>query len=251
MISGGKGGKRVISPSLSNASMDDDTEGAEERKRDALSPSPEVELFTPELDAANADSEDHFATPATPAGSSFSGRSSLARDGSSATSTEDSRSLPSHHAAIPPLEGDEREFTQTASSMRLRGMSLDEVNVRQSTEVAIVTEAASEMEIEESEEVKAKRNEEAAAALFGSHTENAQEGGLGVGPSAGLRVLSSPLTKELQISMAVDIKKEELLDMKLEEPNSILGHRGFGSSWEIREPESIELEELDDLLGEF
>ena len=248
MIAGGKGGKRIISPSLSNASMDDDAEGAEERKRDALSPSPEVELFAPELDTATADAEDHFATPPTPAGSSFSGRSSLARDGSTATSTEDSRSLPSHRAASPPLEGDEREFTQTASSMRLRGMSLDEASVRQSTEVAIVTEAASEMEIEESEEVKAKRNQETAAALFGSHTTNSQEGGLGAGPSGGLGVLSSPLNPT---SIVLEVKKEELLDMEMEEPNSILGNRGFGSSWEIREPESIELEELDDLLGEY
>lgn len=240
LSSGNKGGKRIISPSLSNASIDEDAENAEERKREALSPSPEVDLSAPELDSIVSGADDDFTTPPTPAGSSFSGRSSLARDGTSGAS-EGLSLVHNHRAASPPLEGDEKEFTQTASSMRMRGMSLDEP-IRPSTET--LDSAVDAMQVEESEEEKANRNREAAAALFGGHHLSTQEVGLGI--------MSSPLVKSEHLVVKQEVKKEDMdVDMEAEESISILGDQGFGTSWDIREPENIELEELDDLFGGF
>ena len=240
---GGKGGKRIISPSISSASIDEDAEGAEDRKREALSPSPEVDLSSHELEVATEGADDDFARPPTPAGS-FSGRSSLARDGTSGSASENIRLVHNHRAASPPLEGDEREFTQTASNMRMRGMSLDDANVRQSTEVQNPgTEGvvADEMIVEESEEEKAKRNREAAAALFGGHHEHGQEVGHGL--------MSSPLYKHTQPIIGTEVKKEEEEDVEMRKSISVLGESGF--SWDAREPAIIELDELDDLLGGF
>ena len=238
--SGNKGGKRIISPSLSNASIDEDAESAAERKREALSPSPEVDLSAPELDAIASGADDDFTIPPTPAGSSFSGRSSLARDGTSGA-PEGLSLIHNHRAASPPLEGDEREFTQTASSMRMRGMSLDGPNIRPSTETL---DPADSMQLEETEEEKANRNREAVVALFGGHHLSTQEVGLGV--------MSSPPVKSVQLAIKQEVTTEDWdVDMEVEEPISILGDGGFGTNWDMREPENIELEELDDLFGGF
>lgn len=238
-------GQRIISPSLSNASMDEDGESAEDRKRDALSPSPEVDLSSPEFDEDAPGADDDFNAPPTPAGSSFSGRSSLTRDGTNGCSSEGINLVHNHRAASPPLEGDEKEFTQTASSMRMRGMSLEELNIRQSTEVEIsATDDSSAMQVEETEEEKAKRNREAAATLFGGHDESS--------PEMSLAMMSSPLVDPMQThSLERSSRREGTVDVEMKEPISILGDGGFGASWDVREPESIELEELDDLFGGF
>ncbi|MCJ1464614.1 hypothetical protein MMC07_003227 [Pseudocyphellaria aurata] len=243
--SGGKVGQRIISPSLSNASMDEDGESAEDRKRDALSPSPEVDLSSPEFDEDAPGADDDFNAPPTPAGSSFSGRSSLTRDGTHGCSSEGINLVHNHRAASPPLEGDEKEFTQTASSMRMRGMSLEELNIRQSTEVEIsATDDTSAMQVDETEEEKAKRNREAAATLFGGHDESS--------PEMSLAMMSSPLVDSMQTqSLERSSRREGTFDVEMKEPISILGDGGFGVSWDVREPESIELEELDDLFGGF
>ncbi|KAK4697187.1 hypothetical protein P7C71_g847, partial [Lecanoromycetidae sp. Uapishka_2] len=231
---GGKGGRRIISPSISSASIDEDPDAAEERKRDAMSPSPELDFGTEDLDIAVAGAKGDFVTPPTPAGSSFSGRSSLARDGSNGSSS-DSVLSHNHRAASPPLEGDEKEFTQTATSMRMRGMSLDDPTIRPSTE------DAPDMEIEETEEIKARRNREAAEALFGTHTTQ----------GASLRGLSSPLVKPAhQIPVEKEIKSKGE-DVEMEESMSILGDSGASLTWDTREPEDIQIEDLDDLFGAF
>ena len=241
--SGGKGGRRIISPSLSGASLDDDIEGSEDHKREVMSPSPEVDLSIPELDATAPGAEDDFATPLTPAGSSFSGRSSLARDGTSGAASEGLGLVHNHRAASPPLEGDEKEFTQTASNMRMRGMSLDDTNIRQSTEIGShAVQDSVDMQMEETEEEKAKRNREVAAALFGSHHEHTP---------VGSSVLSSPMVKALHANSLAGVKKEDTEDVEMRETVSILGENVFGSNWDIKEPENVELDELDDLLGGF
>ena len=237
--SGGKGGKRIISPSLSNGSIDDDVEGFEQRKRDALSPSPEVDLSIPELDDAIQNEED-VRTPPTPG--TLSGRSSLARDGSAGSASDD-LSLSHNHRQSPPLEGDEKEFTQTASSMRLRGMSFDEQNVRQSTETKTNrTDNVDEMQIDESEEERASRNREDGVTLFGNHQAQGTD----------LNMLSSPVVKAMQIQVpAARTIKEETSEEIIEDPVGVLGDQGLGLGWEMREPESVELEELDDLFGGY
>lgn len=244
LLAGGKGGKRIISPSLSNDSVDGDLEGAEHRTRAALSPSPEVDLSAHDLDAAMAD--DDFTTPPTPA-ASFSGRSSLARDGSNSGTPEGLSLVHNHRAASPPLEGDEKEFTQTASNMRIRGMSLDQHSIRPSLETMnLRTENPVDVQMDETEEEKTKRNREAAATLFGGHAEHLQY-------TNSSSMMSSPFMKAIPGPSVVEkeIKVEEAADIEMEEPMSILGDRGFGLGWDTREPENIGLDELDDLLGAF
>ena len=150
-----------------------------------------------------------------------------------------------HRAASPPLEGDEKEFTQTASSMRMRGMSLEELNIRQSTEVETpAMDDPSTMQVDETEEEKAKRHREAAATLFGGHHEGS--------PDISLVMISSPLVDPMQSHpVERNSRREGTVDVEMKEPISILGDGGFGGSWDVRAPESIELEELDDLLGGF
>lgn len=239
---GVKGGKRIISPSLSNASIDeDDAEAAEIRKREAFSPSPEIDLSVPELDAMTQ-TEDDFHYPATPAGSTPSSRSSLARDGSSGSTSEDRGLSHSHRAKSPPLDGDEKEFTQTASNMRMRGMSFDDQSVRQSTEAeSNIPATVDEMHLHETEEEVAHRNQEDGAALFGGHP---QPQGI------GSAMMSSPYVKPVHMRNSMERTTQSVSsDVVMKEPITILGDQGY--DWEMREPESIRLEELDDLLGGF
>jgi len=230
----GKGGKRVISPSLSNASVDEDEE-VEVRKREALSPSPEIDLSTPELE----DHADDDIAPPSPAGS-FSGRSSLARDGTHPHS--EVRLVHNHRAASPPLEGDEREFTQTASSMRARGMSLDD-SVRPSTEgPEHVASDGPSPPLEETAEMTEQRNKEAAAALFGhahaTHDMDAMD-------------LSSPVVGHTHLQIVTEARKLVMMDADMKDSASVLGDTRFETSWDMRSPENVELDELDDLLGGF
>ncbi|KAK2626880.1 hypothetical protein QTJ16_004055 [Diplocarpon rosae] len=92
----------MISPSISSAASR--SEEADVARRRELSPSPEVDLSSPEFE------DEDMATPPTPTGS-FSSRS-----------TEASRI---HRATSPPLEKDEKEFTQTARGMQKRKLSAD------------------------------------------------------------------------------------------------------------------------------
>ncbi|KAL8938143.1 MAG: hypothetical protein Q9211_003353 [Gyalolechia sp. 1 TL-2023] len=240
--SGLKGGKRVISPSLSNASVDEDgSEMAELRKREAFSPSPEVDLSAPELDVVTQ-TDDDFHTPPTPAGSTLSGRSSLARDGSSGSGSENMNLAHNHRAQSPPLEGDEKEFTQTASNMRMRGMSFDGRSVRPSTEADNELPATvGEMHLDESEDEVAHRNEEDGATLFGGQPQ-AQELGTGI--------MSSPFVKPAYTRVSMErTVKDGASDVAMKESMGILGDQAY--EWAMREPESIQLEELDELLGGF
>lgn len=237
---GGKGGKRIISPSLSNASIDEDAESAEDRKRAALSPSPEVDLSAPELDL-DAPGEDYNRIARAPSGTSFSGRSSLVRDGTNGATSEDIDLVHNHRAVSPPLENDEEEFTQTASNMRMRGMSLDERTVRKSSEDETAgSHELLDMWIDETEEEKARRNREAVATLFGGH---------GSTVDIHLVSMSSPMVPGM-----VDRRSKEgdAEDVEMKDPMS----PGEAPSWlsmgfEVRDPESVALEELDDLLGGF
>ncbi|KAJ0340601.1 hypothetical protein COL922a_003195 [Colletotrichum nupharicola] len=84
------------------ASGSEDGDDMDLRRRE-LSPSPEVDLSSPEFD----DADDDFAMPSTPVGSL-------------PTSLRYARS---HRSASPPLEKDEREFTQTADVLQKRKLA--------------------------------------------------------------------------------------------------------------------------------
>lgn len=95
------GGKH-ITPSIS--SLDQDEEDVIARQR---SPSPEVDLSSPDFEEDETVDINSASGRGTP--------SDQFPDPSSHT-----RLMHSHRAASPPLEGDEKEFTQTASAVRER-----------------------------------------------------------------------------------------------------------------------------------
>lgn len=96
----------MATPSVSSASVDQDEDDAMNRDRARLSPSPEVDLSPLEF-------EDHNLGDG-------SGTSSSGVSESFHAHRNSHRLLHNNRAVSPPLEGDEREFTQTASSVRER-----------------------------------------------------------------------------------------------------------------------------------
>jgi len=213
---------RIISPSISSAA-DDEIE-REARTRAQMSPSPEIDLTSPELEDGNS--------PETP-GSPFSGRNSLPQDTHPPTSHNMSHN---RRAQSPPLEHDEREFTQTASSLQQRSNS-QSAGVTVGTIVTAAEPATDPFDHEESEESAALRNREAAAVLFGQseHLQPLQH------TSA---FASSPMIKpSLHIEFSKAGPKD---DIKMFSPTTLEGENW---SWQdLKSPENVELDELDDMF---
>ena len=111
---------KQLTPSISDPSVAGDDSDVEMRGR---SPSPEVELFVPDLE-----DDMGIPTPPTP-GEPFSGRSSLNPDGTTEIRVRSNR------APSPALEADERGFTETATAVRARGTSLQSAVPQPSVEV--------------------------------------------------------------------------------------------------------------------
>ncbi|KAE8412474.1 hypothetical protein BDV36DRAFT_58486 [Aspergillus pseudocaelatus] len=93
-----------ITPSVSSADLDEEDALARERSR--LSPSPEVDLSPPDFEEENIDLDARD--------------DSVARQCATDFDHQHARLMHSNRAASPPLEGDEKEFTQTASAVRER-----------------------------------------------------------------------------------------------------------------------------------
>ncbi|RFU35350.1 hypothetical protein B7463_g983, partial [Scytalidium lignicola] len=186
--------RTIISPSLSSA---DEAEADAERRRE-ISPSPEVDLSSPELE------NDEIPTPPTPSGS-YTGRID--------------RILRNHRAASPPLEKDEREFTQTARGMQKRKLTGD-----------IEMTAAPSLEMEDQQ----ARNFLEADILFGEGRQTATV-------VASTVFVSSPAMKP---SM-------NMLKRSFEESTDLWTRLDVGMEWDMRDPEHIELDELDCMLDDF
>ncbi|KAF2086717.1 hypothetical protein K490DRAFT_43585 [Saccharata proteae CBS 121410] len=227
---------RIISPSLSSAADDDDDEDdfRDSRARAVMSPSPEVDLSSPELD-----DEEH-------ASDRFSGRSSLGlRDGPHPpTSTNMAHN---RRAVSPPLERDEREFTATASSLQQRSRSRDYMNERKSppSEVESSSDTSMEdsvpsVEDDETEESIAIRNSEAAALVFGQSVDSNFS-------ISTLDFESSPVLKPNSASKGLD-RMGDVKMVGIQDGDHIDGGWGW-SDW--KSPEAVELDELDDLLGDY
>ncbi|CAK3823972.1 Hypothetical predicted protein [Lecanosticta acicola] len=227
---------RIISPSLSSAA---DEEDRYLRQRQALSPSPEVDLSSPELE------EDHGDAPPTPGGS-YSARNSMPRDRSSSYTHP-------RRAASPPLENEERDFKQTANALyeqakarRNSQESQQDVNMEHDALSGADQDARSvtmSIEAEETEESLALKNSEAAAALFGASKMLA----------AQHMELSSPVL-EPQNGLRVDTTRGAEADhpdrLDKDEGQYNLPEAAF--AWEhLQSPEDIELEELDDMLDAY
>lgn len=118
-----------ITPSVSSLDQDEDEVIARDR-----SPSPEVDLSSPDFEededvnldspAGRGSSSEHFPDPAS-----------------------HTRLMHSHRAASPPLEGDEKEFTQTASAVRERATEEKASRMDQSDRsLSVLSEGLSSMD---------------------------------------------------------------------------------------------------------
>ncbi|RAK71712.1 uncharacterized protein BO72DRAFT_308607 [Aspergillus fijiensis CBS 313.89] len=107
-----------MTPSVTSIDLDEEDALARERSR--LSPSPEVDLSSPDFDEENID---------------LDGRTGSTSTSRSSTEFGDhhTRLMHSNRAASPPLEGDEKEFTQTASAVRERASEQKEAQQQPST----------------------------------------------------------------------------------------------------------------------
>ncbi|KAL5375386.1 hypothetical protein DPSP01_011195 [Paraphaeosphaeria sporulosa] len=203
---------RIISPSLSSAASDDND--ADSHTRDVRSPSPELDL---------SDYDDAVSDPFT-----------------NATHQPTTHNIAhNRRAQSPPLEVDEREFTRTASSLQERRRSAQAERERSNSAVVENTtrlDVAMDMdgipELVETEESAARKNSETAAALFGQMQHAAFDPVLAI---------SSPLLKPaLNIEMPPSVFKAS--DSWSEKDDD---------EWAMKSPENIELDELDDLFGNY
>jgi hypothetical protein len=211
-----------LTPSVSDhQSQGDDELELDHRDRARLSPSPEVELYSPDLDR---DGPMELPTP----GEHFSARSSLNPDGSTDIRRKSNR------APSPPLEEDERGFTETATAVRARGMSLHNPTVQASIEVVdkpLVVEVS-----EETPEQRLKRDRELGLALFGqSH-----------------QALHVPEQKVLSSSPMIQAKPDHQAPVSKVHLTLDLDDIETGlASWNLMSPEQIDVEDLDEMFMGF
>lgn len=237
---------RIISPSLSSASAADE-EDRYLRQRQALSPSPEVDLSSPELD------EDHGDAPPTPGGS-YSGRNSMSREPTTYSHPR--------RAASPPLENEERDFKQTASALyeeaqkrrNSQHSQQDVVMDRDASAGAEVDSQSVTMSIEgtETEESAALKNSEAAVALFAAEhlkmptSHNMDFSSPLLQPQNGLRIETISQGKDGEHGV---VEQREIL-LGDEEHHIDLPEAAF--AWEsLQSPENIEMDELEDMFDAY
>lgn len=235
---------RIISPSLSSAADDEEERAA--RTRESMSP--EVDLSSPELGDTDAHLEASL--------DSLSGRSSSHPP----TTTNIAHN---RRAASPPLEREEREFTQTASSLQQRSRSQSQATMM---DAPLTEELPSGVDVQmhdalpgaadETEESARIKNSEAMMALFGEGT---------VPPGMKLITLSSPLLKP-QLTVETLISIEEDFGDLSEMAQSRMGYKSppprddefdlsayyeeMGWLKEMRSPEAVDVEEMESLFLE-
>ncbi|KAL1873112.1 hypothetical protein VTK73DRAFT_1117 [Phialemonium thermophilum] len=229
--------RAIISPSISSAESSaansDDADSEDAVRRRELSPSPEVDLSSPEFD----DMDDDIAMPSTPIGS-FSMRgfsfgphplSPVSHQGPTISGASNA-SARNHRAASPPLEKDEKEFTQTADGLQKRKMG-----------GGLLSTSAS-MEQSMSADLDFGTREDSGL-LFGDKT-LLSSANLPSTTAHGsvMTAVTSPAVKPSITPFSFGSKKDNDVDTwtKLD--------KVFG--WD-RSPESIELEELDGLLNDY
>lgn len=242
---GKEGHKRIISPSLSNASQDEDgASNFEERKRDALSPSPEVDLSL-DLEeivySATSEAAPDFPTPPTPAPTSYP----MSGSNTGRESTDSDRELGLNHRSQPEMEGDEQEFTATARGMRMRGINNEEPATVAEESDFVKTEKP--VESIEADDAKAHHAEDLTTLSLAHAQAQKQEAML----------MSSPLVRPLGASVhfhqsprSAGHKSPKEVDIDMLEV-SVLGDGGFGLGWEISRPQDVGLDELDVLFDRY
>lgn len=239
---------RIISPSLSSASAADLEEEHYSRQRTALSPSPEVDLSSPELE------EDHEQEPPTP-GAPFSGRNSVPRQSRSSSSLSHNR-----RAASPQLEREERDFKQTANQVyeqeQKRRNSQQDVPMDQADAVAgaepDIASVSMSIESHELDDVVMRKHSDDAAALFGDAEH------LTLPPQH--MDFSSPVIQpqsELKIDVVASPQKQQLHHEAMEAMSLDVSSQRhevlpLPDAWDnLQSPENVDLAELEDLFDEY
>ncbi|KAK8034655.1 hypothetical protein PG993_009650 [Apiospora rasikravindrae] len=195
--------RAIVTPSLSSSSStSEDAESADADRRRELSLSPEIDLSSPEFD----DMEDDMPMPGTPMGSVSMSQRHRPMTSMSRNSKIDE----------PPLEKDEKEFTETADGLQKRKLSGGFLS----------SGPAESLRLDDG-----MQHEQ----LFGGETK-----GLSLAPSLlpHMAFMTSPAMRP---SFVVPPKKDEAenwhkLDAMLD--------------WD-RSPETVELDELDGLLNDY
>ena len=242
---------RIISPSLSSASAADEEEERYTRPRHTLSPSPEVDLSSPELEQGQPQE------PPTP-GAPFSGRNSVTRE----RSTSASNLAQGRRGGSPQLEHEERDFKLCANALYEQAQmqrrnslvgreSPDVVKMEVTDDVEYEAEVA--MSIEE-DEAAARKNSEVAAALFGQAEHlKPMEG--------GLEYCSSPLIQPrsevtLDAVPAKGAKREGgfegmVLDLHIKD-SEVDAVTMADCDWDsLLSPENVDVAELEDLFDAY
>jgi hypothetical protein len=184
--------RSIITPSLSSSSRSDDADA--ERRRE-LSPSPEVDLSSPAFEGDDI-------LPPTPTGSFSSRMEPIIRNS---------------RASSPPLEKDEKEFTQTARGMQKRKLSGD-------TQMSGVP------------------SDMAGHPMRSPETDALFEEGRHLSIPHGALFVSSPAMKP---SLSINLLKRGF------DETDLWARIESAMEWDMRSPENIELEELDGMLDDF
>ena len=217
-----------------------------------MSPSPEVDLSSPELDQENIEH------PPTPGGGPFSSRNSIARDSRSSSLSQHRR------GASPQLEHEERDFKQTASQLyeqaQLRrnsqqhDVNMDQTDAKMGAEQ---DDSNVSMSIEDAEASVAMKASDDLAALFG----NVES--ISLPATHSMTEFSSPVIKP-QTALMVGIeqntspRKTERHDERMDYMTlDISQTHAFALPdtaiyWDnLQSPENIELAELDDMFDAY
>ncbi|KAF2033715.1 hypothetical protein EK21DRAFT_58192 [Setomelanomma holmii] len=203
---------RIISPSLSSAASEE--EDLDARSRARMSPSPELDLS--DYDENSVDPFSSQTHPPTTANIAHNRR-----------------------AQSPPLEKDEREFTQTASFLQQRRRSQEAERQRSASTSAEPTQRSDVImeevtqTIEETEESAARKNSEIAVALFG-HVDAAAAFPATFAPG------SPALKPVLHLEMPPPATKPHTVKFDADDLD-----------WAMKSPETIEVDELDEIFGEY
>ncbi|KAK4665924.1 hypothetical protein QC763_408410 [Podospora pseudopauciseta] len=204
--------RTIISPSLSSGASNSEDADSDAIRRRELSPSPEVDLSSPEFD----DMDDEM--PSTPIGSYSLPGFCLPPTSRFIAHHSNGRSS-SRRAASPPLEKDEKEFTQTATGLQKRKLNGDLLRANPPT----IVEPLPVLDLEKEE-----------GSLFGGNNTTSNNN------ATNLSFVSSPAIRS---TMYFPVSRKDLETESWNKWDSML-------EWD-RSPENIELDELDGLLSDY
>ncbi|KAL1896497.1 hypothetical protein Sste5346_004531 [Sporothrix stenoceras] len=214
----------IVTPPLSSAASN--SEVAEEERRRELSPSPEVDLSSPEFD----DLDDDIPMPGTPIAHFSNPRySRFSRyHGHGHHRSASSYSSRNHRGASPPLEKDEKEFTQTAEGLQKQ----KHAGSRFLLSPAAIAAQAAPPSAAAAHSMFLEDNGREDSLMFGSETAAARH--------VDFTLMTSPAMRPV-FSLGPKRDHEAENWAKLD---------SMVNDWD-RCPENVELDELDGLLDEF